>query len=166
MDNGTHISYDSVSAQHMLHSCKNCQSSYDGAGNIVDYYSDTVFVSFMNGRPIYGYKRTERIMPPFGNHYTLRPPILSETVGFSFDRFWPDKRYGDFNEKVRIEDKYFDGQDSVLILEGHWVYGPAVNKKSYQKYLKRIGLTYEVIIDTIRQDTLFEKKLVYYLINH
>jgi hypothetical protein len=165
MVNGTQISYDSVGAQYMLHSYKNNQSSYDSAGNIVDYYSDTVFVPFLNGRPIYGYKRIEHIMPPFGNYYT-QWPILSETVGFSFDRFWTDKRYGDFSEKVRVEDKYFDGQDSVLILEGHWVYGPAVNKKSYQKYLKGIGLTYEVIIDTISQDTLFEKKLMDFLINH
>jgi hypothetical protein len=165
MVNGAQINTDTVGAKYQMHFYKNNQFTYDSAGNVVDSYSDTVYVPFLNGRPIYGYMRIEHIRPPFGDFYT-QWPILSETVGFSFERYWSDKRYGDFSEKVRVANKFFDGQDSVLVLEGRWVYGPEINKKSYQKYAKGIGLIYEVIVDTTSQDTLFEKKLIDFRINH
>jgi hypothetical protein len=127
-------------------------------------YSDTVYVPFLNGKPIYGYHKIAWVAPPFGDYY-VQWPILSEHVGFEFERDWTDKRFGDFSEKVKVTSKYFNGTDSIITLEGHWVYGPNVSRKSYQTFTKNIGLTYEVIVDTITTDTIYKKILSDYFIN-
>jgi hypothetical protein len=127
-------------------------------------YSDTVYVPFFDSKPIYGYDKIEWRFPPFGDYY-MKWPILSEVIGFQFERSFSDPRYGDFSEKVKVTGKIFNGTDSILILEGHWVYGPAVHYRSYQEYKKNIGLTYEFIVDTLSHDTIYKKVLVDYFIN-
>lgn len=127
-------------------------------------YSDKVYVPFLDSNPIYGYEKIEWVRPPFGDYY-VRWPILSETVGFKFERNWEDKRYGDFTEKVEVKQKIFNGIDSILILEGHWIYGPNLKNKNYQEYIKGIGLTKELIIDTVTADTLYNKELIEYFVN-
>ncbi len=127
-------------------------------------YSDTVYVPLLDAQPIYGYEKIEWRRPPFGDYY-IEWPILSETVGFKFERNWEDKRYGDFTEKVEVKQKLLHGTDSVLILEGHWVYGPNQKNKSYQTYIKEIGLVKEFIVDTTTSDTLYKKELIDYFVN-
>jgi hypothetical protein len=127
-------------------------------------YSDTVYVPFLDSKPIYGYEQIEWVMPPFGNFY-VKWPILSETVGVTFQRNWEDTRYGDFSEKVEVKQKIFNGTDSVLILEGHWVYGPNVKNKKIQEFVKGIGLVKEFIVDTTTLDTLYKKELKEYFVN-
>jgi hypothetical protein len=128
-------------------------------------FSDTVFVPFLNGKPIYGYNKIEWVRPPFGDYY-VQWPILSEQVGFEFEREWTDKRYGDFSEKLKVTSKYFNGTDSIITVEGHWVYGPNVSKKSYQTFGKNIGLMTEYIVDTLTVDTVYKKVLLNYFVNH
>ncbi len=152
-DTGTVTS--SVSAGYQLHSYLNGYSQN----------STSVYVPFLDGRPIYGYDKIEWHAPPFGSYYA-KWPILSETVGFTFDREWTDKRYGDFAEKVEVQNKIFNGTDSVLILEGHWVYGPNIVRKSYQEYVKGVGLTKHIVVDTLTTDTVFRKILTDHFVNH
>ena len=149
-----------VSATYLPHSYINSPESISENQT----YSDTVYVPFVNGNPIYGYNKIAWVAPPFGNYY-VQWPILSEEVGFEFERDWTDKRFGDFSEKVKVTSKYFNGTDSIITLEGHWVYGPNVSHKSYQTYVKNIGLTFSVIVDTVSTDTLYKKVLSDYFIN-
>ena len=162
--NDTLISIDTVSKEYQLHSYPNQPEYYDENGNIVQEFSDPVYVPFFNSRPIYGYDKIEWIRPPFGD-YWVKWPILSETVGFKFERNWEDKRYGDFTEKVEVSQKIFNGSDSVLILEGHWIEGPHVKNESYQEYFKGIGLYHEYMIDTTSNDTVYRKLLMDWFIN-
>ncbi len=149
-----------VQNEYQLHFFK--LNSIDPWGPI--QYSDTVYVPFFDSKPIYGYDKIEYRFPPFGDYY-MTWPILSEVIGFEFERSFVDPRYGDFSEKVKVTNKIFNGSDSILILEGHWVYGPNVNIRSYQEYTKNIGLTKEILIDTLSLDTVYKKVLVDYLIN-
>jgi hypothetical protein len=145
-----------VSNDYVLNSFNN---SYDQ-----HTHSDGMYVPYLDGNPIYRYQKVAWIAPPFGNYYALWP-ILSETVGDQFERSWTDKRFGDFSEYVTVTQKYASDSDSVLVLEGHWVYGPNATHKSYQYYYKNVGLKHEVIVDTISMDTIYQKKLIDYLIN-
>ena len=158
--NGSTTEQVEVSATYLPHSYVNSPTNLSGAQT----FSDTAYVPFLNGQPIYGYNKINWVSPPFGGYYA-QWPILSETIGFEFERDWTDKRYGDFSEKVKVTGKFFNGTDSILTLEGHWVYGPNISKKSFQTYGKNIGLMHEFIIDTLGGDTVYKKVLIDYLIN-
>lgn len=149
----------STSSTYILHSYQAFSASYDPP-----VYTDSVYVPFNNSEPIYGYDKIEYIDFPFGN-YNKKWPVISELIGFEFDREWTDPRYGDFNEKVQVSEKVFDGQDSILVLTGHWIYGLNVSHKSFQEYKKGIGLSKHIIVDTLNNDTLFKKILIDYYIN-
>jgi len=137
------------------------KSSFKG----INGQSDEAYVPYFNHKPVYKYHKVDYIAPPFGDYHALWP-ILSETVGYQFERAWTDKRYGDFSEYVEVTDKYASGSDSVLVLEGHWVWGPHATHKSYQYYYKNVGLKSSVIIDTVTMDTIYRKTLIDYHINH
>lgn len=154
-DTGTVIS--SVSVAYEPHSYK--------YGIESSQVTTPVNVPFLDGRPIYGYDKIEWHAPPYGDCYS-KWPILSETVGFTFDREWTDNRYGDFAEKVEVKNKIFNGTDSVLILEGHWVYGSKTARKSYQEFVKGIGLTKHIVVDTLTTDTIYRKILTGHFVNH
>ncbi len=132
--------------------------------DVTPEYSNLVYVPFLDNNPIYGYNKIEYLTPSFGDYF-MKWPILSETVGFKFERNWEDKRYGDFSEYVEVKSKKFNGKDSILLLEGHWVYGPNISHKSFQEYTKGKGLTKEFIVDTLKSDTLYKKILIDYFIN-
>lgn len=127
-------------------------------------YSDPKFVPLLEGEPIYGYWKVDHIQPPFGDYYKLWP-FLSEEVGYEYVRGWTDGRYGDYNEHLIIKDKYLSGMDSILLVEGHWVSGIYTSWKSYQKYIKGVGLDTYYVIDTLEMDTLYSKILMDYYIN-
>jgi hypothetical protein len=149
-----------VSATYLPHRYVNAPTNPAG----VQTFSDTAYVPFLNGQPIYGYNKINWVSPPFGNYY-VQWPILSEQVGFEFERNWTDKRFGDFSEKVKVTGKYFNGTDSIITLEGHWVYGPNEPKKSYQTFCKNIGLISSYTVDTVAADTVYKKVLLEYFIN-
>ena len=75
-------------------------------------------------------------------------------------------RYDDYREKVVVTNKFYNGNDSVLILEGTWVYGPNSNNKSYQEYVKGVGLVRELLIDKTSNDTIYTKHLTDYFISN
>lgn len=136
----------------------------------VPTYSDTLYVPFLNGCPIYGYYKVEYIAPPFGDYYK-KWPILSETIGYEFDRGWTDYRHGDQNEHVKVVQKILRNNDSIIILKGHWVpndfnmEGGNLNNISIQEYKKYVGLTNYYLIDTTINDTIYKKVLIDYFIN-
>jgi hypothetical protein len=159
--NDTLINTDSVSQKYILHSYK--------TSCIPEEYSDPAYVPFFNNVPIYGYEKMERVSPAFYNGllYT-KWPILSENVGYGFARSWVDPRTPHSCEYVVVKQKMYNGKDSVLILEGYWLYYimPSLPKISYQEYVKGVGLVYELIIDTTNFDTIFSKRLIDYYINN
>lgn len=159
--NDTTIEEATVSATYLPHSYTNSPQNLAG----VQSHSDTAFVPFLNGNPIYGYSKIDWVSAPFGNYY-VQWPILSEQVGFEFERDWTDKRFGDFSEKVKVTNKFFNGTDSIITLEGHWVFGPNASRKSYQTYIKNVGLSFEIIVDTITSDTIYKKILTNYFVNY
>ena len=158
---GATITLSNVSDGYQMHSYR-ISEDYDW---LPLESSDTIWVTFLDSKPIYGYEKIEYIRPPFGGYY-VRWPILSETVGFMFKREWSDQRYGDYSEHVEVKNKIFNGIDSLLILEGHWVYGQNVTHRSYQEFTKGVGLTKEFILDTVSMDTIFKKELIDYYINN
>lgn len=157
--NDTTIFTSKVSDGYQLNAFRISQNADSGPVR----FSDPAWVPFLDSKPIYGYEKIVHIPSPFGDYYR-KWPILSETVGFTFERDWMDVRYGDVTEKVVVKDKVFNGIDSVLILEGHWVWGYE-SRKRYQVYTKNVGLTTDYIVDTLTMDTIFKKILLDYYVN-
>lgn len=161
--NDSYIQIDSTSDDYIVHSFK-----VDGDP---DRYSDPARVPFLNGEPIYGYYYVESVYMPTTYHDGIQElwPILSETVGFTFQRGWNDERMGDPEEIVCVKSKTFNGQDSILILESYW-YGwnipNAISNKRYRQFCKNIGLVSEILVDTATCDTLSKKILIDYFVNH
>jgi len=153
-----------ASSTYLLHNYLKYKGN-DINGNYVELYSDTVYVPFLNNNPIYQYNKIQHIDPPFGDHYTLWP-ILSENIGFQFDRSWGDTRFGDFREKVKVIQKTVNNdQDSIIILRGHWVFGPNIKNITIEVYNKDIGLSSHLTIDTVAMDTIYKLQLIDYYIN-
>jgi len=161
--NNSYIQMDTTSDDYIVHSFK-----VDGDP---DRYSDAARVPFLNGEPIYGYYYVESVYMPTTSHYGIQElwPILSETVGFTFNRGWNDERMGNPEEIVCVKSKTFNGQDSILMLESYW-YGwnipNAITNKRYRQFIKGIGLASEIVVDTASSDTLFRKILIDYYVNH
>ena len=157
------IDYDNDTSQ-QLSSVSNNYEKHAYVFNQDWDISDTALVPFLDENPIYGYYKLNYKDAPFGNYYILKT-IVSENVGAQFTRNWTDTRFGDFNEYLEITSKTFDGTDSLIILEGHWVWGPKVNHRSYQVYKKNIGLTNHYEIDISNSDTIYKKILTNYFID-
>lgn len=151
---------DSTSATYLPH---RYQTGYDSLGQPT--YSDTAYVPFLNGEPIYGYSKIEHPLPPFMYLPDAFWPILSETVGFSYTEGWTDPRFGDHNEYLQVVSKTLEGGDSVITVRGHRVYG-LTQVVSTRKYVKGIGLTLWMNVDTVANDTYFRQELRNYFINH
>jgi hypothetical protein len=134
-------------------------------------YSDAARVPFLNGQPIYRYNFVESIGYP-ADYYGLHElwPILSETVGYSFWISWFDGRYAQLNEEVTVKSKTFDGTDSVLLLVSGWtnlyVDYYVYPEKRYRTFVKGVGLTSDILVDTVTSDTLSKKILIDYYVNH
>jgi len=159
LENDTLTVFDRVSDNYMEHSYK---VGRDGDTAM----SETVKVPFLNGNPIYGYEFIEHIDSPFGNFY-IPWPILSEEIGFEFERGFFDKRMGDGSEYVLVKGKFIEDNEEILILTSHW--GSECFERfniSFQKYVKGVGLTFWCIVDTTTMDTIYKKELVDYHINH
>lgn len=159
--NDSAIITSSVSNEYKLH-------KYRTSGKNV---SDTLFseprrVPFLDSRPIYGYDKIEHFtgMGPSTDRF-FKCPIVSEKIGFKFERECLGVKFGDTNEKLEVTAKIFNGTDSVIIVEGYWLL-PYPNVVSYQEYAKNIGLTKEFKIDTIKMDTIYKKVLIDYYINN
>ncbi len=164
LENDTDTVIHSTSSSYLPHSYLSYKG-LDGYGNYVEQYSDTVYVPFLNNNPIYQYHKIQYVAPPFGGNYT-QWPILSETVGFQFERNWEETQYGDFREHVKVVQKTVNNdQDSVIILKGHWVLGPNINKITTEVYIKDIGLSSHFLIDTVAMDTINKLQLINYHIN-
>ncbi|MGL4597630.1 MAG: hypothetical protein ACRCYO_08885 [Bacteroidia bacterium] len=158
--NGTSVEFDSASASYGI-------DFYVDTPNFlvpVTYFSDSMYVPKLNGNAVYGYSKIDHVDNPFGDFY-IPWPILSETVGDTFERAWTDKRFGDYSEKLIVLSKTQIGPDSVITLKGHWVYGPNINNISIQEYVKNIGLTKHLVIDTVANDTVYKRVLTSYLVN-
>jgi len=129
-------------------------------------YTDTVYVPFLNDKPIYQYNKLDFKIAPFGNVYTPWP-IISEELGFQYEKEWTDKRYGDFSEKLVVAQKTVNANlDSIIVVKGHWVWGPNTSKVSTQIYTKNVGLTYSDVVDTVAMQTIYKLELTDYFINH
>lgn len=133
-------------------------------------YSDTVYVPFWNGVPIYGYNKVV-LMTPLST-YDLRP-ILSETVGFYFEKDHIDPRhyYPRYSTMLEVTEKTVDVKgDSILVIRGIIpFYTGNANPPYFEQvyvYTKFVGLSGEYIINTDTHDTIRRVELVDYSINH
>jgi hypothetical protein len=132
-------------------------------GSSYKKYSNPVKVPFLNGQPIYQYQALEYHGAPYGDYYRFNN-FLSEKVGNTFSE-WMDTRYGDFTEHKEVVQKTIDkNHDSILIVKGHWVYGPLLGDTSILIYTKNIGLTSSIILNENR-DTISKTILIEYFIN-
>jgi hypothetical protein len=127
-------------------------------------YSDPFYVPFYDGTPIYYY---DKIGPgggyPFDGSFK-RWPILSEQIGFTFQKEWVDPRLSQPVEMVVVKGKYFNGIDSILVQESHWTMN--VNDAiTTQEWAKNIGLILQFCRDTITGDTLSKTWLVDYYVS-
>jgi hypothetical protein len=161
--NDSVIKWDTTSDDYLLHSYLIHENP--------EKYSDPVRVPFLNGNPIYCYKFVDTIGYP-DNYYGLHElwPILSEEVGYSFWISWFDTRYAQLNQRATVESKTFNGTDSVLHLVSGWtnVYVDyyVYPEKRYRTFVKGIGLTSDILVDTVTSDTLSRKILIDYYVNH
>ena len=150
-----------VSDDYELHSYQMTDKNWHGK----ETYSIPKRVPFLDSEPIYGYDKIDKITIQSSMFYQ-KWPILSEEVGFKYERSYKNKKIYDGSEKLEIVSKTFNGSDSVLTVKGYWVYLVYANRISYQEYTKNIGLTKEYLIDTLNMDTLYKKILVDYHINY
>jgi hypothetical protein len=155
MDKDSVITIDSAGSAYQLNNFVTFQELDDTR------YSDPCYVPFLNGHPIYHYDKVEYHVFPIGYE---RWPILSEEIGFQFQRSWIDPRNGNPVEIVVVKGKYFNGTDSVLVQEGHYTFGWD-NVITRQEFVKNVGLVTQVTIDTISNDTISGKFLVDYYIS-
>ncbi len=145
----------STSSNYILHNYMN--QTYPST------YSKYVYVPFLENQPIYGYNKLEKLEHPFGVHYILWP-VLSEEIGYKFDRSWSDTRFGNFREHLVVSNKFILGSDSIISLKGNYSYGQNITKETYEHYAKNIGLTFHCVIDTVTKDTTYKKTLITYKI--
>jgi hypothetical protein len=130
-------------------------------GDNKDEYSDPFYVPFLNGQPIYHYDKIVYEIYPYAGE---RWPILSEKIGFEFQRDYHDPRFTYVVEMVTVKRKYFNGTDSVLVQEGHWTH--EVNDFiTTQEFVKNVGLVSQITWDTITHDTIYKKILLDYYIS-
>jgi hypothetical protein len=162
--NNSYIQIDTTSDDYLVHYFKIDEEPWR--------YSDPARVPFLNGNPIYGYSYVESVDYPetiYDGIYELWP-ILSEEAGDSFWAYWSDIRWPNPAEYVTVKSKTFNGKDSVLLLVSgwttayvnHYVY-PNIR---YRTYVKGVGLSSDILVDTVTSDTLSRKILIDYYVNH
>ncbi len=161
--NDSLIIVDSTSNNYILH---NYILYYDNNGSAV--YSEKCYVPFyysdfhsplgING-PIYKYDKIVSTSWPQGN---TSWPILKEEIGKKFTAT-PVDNHTTVVETLTVSEKYFNGQDSVLVLVGK----PNLDVADIhvREFYKDIGLVRDYYIDTIAGDTSSRKILIDYHIS-
>ena len=125
-------------------------------------HSDTVYVPFLNGEPVYGYDHLLYILPGW---FYKRFPIVTETVGDFFKGSYQDTR-GPQNiyDYITVIEKTKRNNDSIIITKRQYVTN-AVETLYYTEYTKGIGITKYCAINGATLDTTYKKVLVDYFIN-
>ncbi|MBL7902058.1 MAG: hypothetical protein JNK73_08695 [Bacteroidia bacterium] len=139
--------------------------------------SDTVFVPFYNGAPIYRYQYIDYAVAPFLKEDYLYD-FLTETAGackIRPNRKFCDPRYPGFNcveEEITHISKAKLGSDSVLIAKGHFININGLDNiisphQIFQKeYIKNLGMNLFWIVDTLSNDTVRKIQLIDHFVNH
>jgi hypothetical protein len=156
---------DSTSKNYIFYS-NQIDDSYNGLyypdGTYVPWYYSSDYSPVGITGPIFKYDQI-LVHKWFGTYLW---PFMSEETGFVFDRK-RGSQYPEVIEKVTVKGKIFDGQDSVLILEGKLYYNngliyPIIR---HLEYVKNIGLVKDIRYDTITHDTLSKIILIDYHIS-
>jgi hypothetical protein len=166
--NDSLIIVDSSSDQYMLHNYYNsCQADhYSDKVYVPFYYRDSASPCWFSG-PVYGYNWIQS-----SYNYScyaqvaFQYPILKTGIGKVY-RKYPGDHYTEYYQyRMTVKDKIFNGKDSVLIIEEQFlVYeSPVYNYTDILHFTKNIGLTSDVRIDTLTQDTLSKWILIDYYI--
>jgi hypothetical protein len=161
----TSYSYDSVSSEYLLHSYL-IMPDWDLNNNVyIERYSDTVYVPFLNGEPIYGYNRIDEAAQLSAPTYYQKYPFLSETLGDKFYTHYYDPRWDYLGPYMEVVEKKVDTHnDSIIVLRGDY-YG---NYNNYVVdnyiYKKDVGLVFYYVTSKVHTDTLYRKKLIDYYI--
>jgi len=95
-------------------------------------------------------------------------PILSERIGQRFDVIPYDVTHNPTIEKSTVQAKVFNGQDSVLIINSYFTNigtHEVLPFKRHREFTKNIGLSMNVLYDTLKGDTVYKKILLDYYVN-
>jgi len=160
--NDTLIITDSTAHDYVLH---NYIIYYDDNTPV---YSDKYYVPYYYSSyqsplgitgPIYRYDKVVVTLWPPGN---TTWPILKEHTGSHFTAI-PEDNHTTVVETITVTEKYFNGQDSVLVLVGRP--NLDVSDIHVREFYKDIGLARDFRIDTISGDTSNKIILVDYHIS-
>jgi len=160
--NDSTIIKDSTSENYML---KSLPPEYSEQVYVPIYYSASGSPVAING-PVYKYHKI--INYPKRGPGSQLWPILSETIGYSFDVTPYDVTHNPVIERATVQAKIYNGQDSILIITGHFedVYGTdTLPLKRHREFIKNIGLSMNVLYDTVKMDTVYKGMLLDYYIN-
>jgi hypothetical protein len=160
-----------TSSDYILHNYVT-SSYYDYDSDIqIKEFSDSVYVPFLNDKPIYGYDKIDYASkPPFGDTTYRKYAFLSETIGYEFLDGWYDSRYLYYGTYNKVVEKTIDvNSDSLIIVYGHYnrELGPEYNlrRNEWRFYYKNIGLKLHFSFDERMRDTVYKEELVEYYIN-
>jgi len=152
---------DSVMEAHSVDPAYQLNKYVEKVVDSKDVYSGPCYVPFYDDMPVYYYDRLH-----WGYDSTIKWPILSEKIGFTFPKHSPDTSSGYPYEIMTVIEKYFNGTDSVLVLRGYWINSDHnENRIDIENYTKSIGLTSTYRIDTLNQDTIWWRKLIDYYVS-
>jgi hypothetical protein len=159
--NDTLIITDSTAHDYVLH---NYVDYYDNDSPV---YSDKYYVPYYYSSshspmgitgPIYRYDKVVVTIQPQGNSLW---PILREQTG-AFTAVPVDNHVSVY-ETITVNEKYFNGQDSVLVLVGRA--NLDVADIHIREFYKDIGIARDYYIDPISNDTTYKAILVDYHIS-
>jgi hypothetical protein len=157
------IIIDSTSKYYILHNYILCYDNDEKPVYSEKYYVPYYYSAYnsplgING-PIYRYDKIVRTLWPQGN---TSWPILREEIGDRFTAI-PVDNHTSVVETITVTSKYFNGQDSVLVMVGRP--NLDVTEIHVQEFFKDIGLARDFIIDTIANDTTYRRVLIDYHIS-
>jgi hypothetical protein len=139
--------------------------NYEGYYYVPRYYAASGSPLGYNG-PIYGYDKV--IFEPKRGPGSVLWPILSEKIGYSFWATSQGTGLPDcLNERVTVEAKIFNGKDSILIISGiynEYNGNDSIIFRRHREYTKYVGISKDIVIDTLKHDTISKKLLIDYYI--
>lgn len=152
------ISEIKTSDNYMLHSFY--FDDFDGL------LTDSVYVPFWNGIPVYGYS-----IPESGSGYSLTLlPLLKEEAGaswcFSGYKWSYDYKVISKDTSIVVNDTTFD---NVIVVKKYYPgnsWSPPATNHSLTYYAKNVGLIKEAVVNQVNNDTAIIRAITDYYINN
>lgn len=125
--------------------------------------TEVVLVPFYDGEPIYGYDEIRQVFS--GNGVMYRSPLLRDKVGTKFIRGGYNHHFPELSETVTVEEKFFNGSDTVIVLKGRWFSDLLMPHHVYEEFAKDKGLIKRYHVLNSNSDTIYSEELIDHYIN-